>query len=277
MEIKLIDYTPNPSKAIAAAFLNMGIGKDTTNLDDLTDEETEDALKEIFKSHLDAPLEFASFNFFWMDIPIFLRAQLVRHRVGWGFAERSLRFFDANLRKQAVEHYDWVAMPTVDDKVTKNPIFGGKTRREIVESEMNRQLDLYSLLLEEGVDQQDARNIIGVFYPTAMQTTCSFRALRGMLADRLSSQAHPLWQKAAHQIKDQITAINKQLGDALVDSCEMYGKCVWRSKYDRDCEGCIKRGWEKPHDHQWLKDTTLGKNTQCPCGELRKELLKSGN
>ena len=91
MKISLVTSTPNPKKAIAAAFMNMGIGRDTTNLDQITEEEADDAMKEIFKSHLDAPLEFASFNLFWQDIPLFLRAQLVRHRVGWGFAERAIQ------------------------------------------------------------------------------------------------------------------------------------------------------------------------------------------
>lgn len=269
MHIYLISSTPNPKKAIAAAFLNMGIGKDITNLSQITEEESNDALKEIFKSHLDAPLEYASFNFFWENIPLFLRAQLVRHRVGWGYAERSLRFYDANLRKEAVDNYDWIAIPTVNDTVTENPIFGGKTRKEIIKSEMERQLELYSLLLKEGIDQQDARNVIGVFFPTAMQTTCTYRALRAMMADRLSSQAHPLWQKAAHKIKDLVNQVDQQLGDGLVDSCEIAGRCVWRSKYDRDCESCIKRGTQKAHEHIWDRETTFGKNTQCNCGIIR--------
>lgn len=276
MKIHLVTSTPNPKKAIAAAFLNMGIGMDTTNLDQITDVQAEDAIKEIFKSHLDAPLEFASFNFFWEDIPLFLRAQLVRHRVGWGFAERSLRFYDANLRNPADE-YDWDAMPTVTDKKFKNEIFAGRGVKEVVEEEMKRQMFLYSKLIEEGVDQQEARNIIGVWYPTAMQTTCSYRALRTMLADRLSSQAHPFWQKAAKEIKKLVTEIDQQLGDGLIDSCELYGKCVWNSRFDRDCDSCIARGLKEKHEHIWSRDTSFGEKTQCDCGIMKPfGLLKEG-
>jgi len=276
MKTYLVTHTPQPLKSIAIPFLNMGIGRDARSLDDVTMEEARDALKEIFKSHLDGPTEFASFNFFFEDMPIFLRAQLVRHRVGFGYAERSLRFFDANLRKKAVEEYDWAAMPTIDDKVTKNPVFGGATRRQIMENEMNRQLDLYSLLLEEGVDQQDARNLIGVFYPTAMQITCTYRGLRAMLADRLSSQAHPLWQQTAKQIKELVTAVSQELGDGLISGCEMDGKCRWMSKYDRGCPECVARGVRGEHVHKFDRETTMGKNTQCSCGEMDKKMLKSG-
>lgn len=277
MKIKLVTHTPNPKKAIAAAFLNMGIGRDIQDLEkDITEDEAKDALKEIFKSHLDAPLEFCSFNLFWQDIPLFLRAQLVRHRVGWGFAERSMRFYDANL-KSPVDDYDWDAMPTVTDKPFSHEWFNNRKIRDVVADEMKRQLFLYGKLLEEGVDQQEARNVIGVWYPTSMQTTCTYRALRGMLADRLSSQAHPFWRKAAQQIKQLVTEVDQQLGDGLIDSCEMAGRCVWRSKFDRDCTSCIKRGWEKPHEHQWILKTSFGENQQCPCGAMRQNLLSKGN
>lgn len=272
MKIFLVNYTPAPKKAIASFFLNMGIGKDYTDLSQISEEEAKDALKEIFKSHLDAPLEAVNFQFFWQDIPLFLRSQLVRHRVGWSFAERSLRFYDANLR-DPVNEFDWSAVPTIKDKELKNPIFGGKMAKEVVEDEMKRQMDLYGKLIEEGIDQQDSRVVIGSWYGTAMQTNCSYRALRAMLADRLSSQAHPFWQQAAHQIKKLITEVDKDLGEGLIDSCQLHGRCVWRSKYDRDCESCIKRGVQKPHEHIWDRDTTFGKNTQCNCGILKQNLL----
>jgi flavin-dependent thymidylate synthase len=281
MKITLVTSTPSPKKAIAAAFLNMGIGRDIKYLEkDITDKEAEDAFKEIISSHLDAPLEFANFNLFWEDIPLFLRAQLVRHRVGWGFAERSMRFYDANL-KSPVKEYDWIAMPTVtkekdgSDKIGKKSILKGQTIQSVVEKEMERQLSLYSLLLEEGVDQQEARNIIGVWYPTSMQTTCSFRALRNMLADRLSSQAHPFWQKAAREIKEIITNIDKQMGDSLIDSCEMAGRCVWNSRFDRDCDACIARGKKKAHIHIWNRTTSFGPNTQCDCGIMKQNLIEN--
>jgi len=261
MHIYLINYTPQPKKSIAAAFLNMGIGKDTRTLDDISEEEAKMALSEILKSHLDAPLEYASFNFFWEDLPLFLRAQLVRHRVGWGYAERSLRFYDANLRNP-VENYDWTAMPTIINHKDKGI-------KKVVELMMNQQMAMYSYLIKEGVDQQDARNVIGVWYPTAMQTTCTFRALRAMLADRLSSQAHPFWQSAAKQIKALITEVDEDMGNSLVDSCTIAGRCVWHSKFDRDCDACIKRGLEKPHEHIWNRDTSFGKNTQCNCGIIK--------
>lgn len=273
MKIHLLTYTPQPDKAIAASFVNMGIGMDTSALDQLSYEQASDAISEIFKSHLDAPLEFASFNFFWEDIPLFLRAQLVRHRVGWGYAERSLRFYDANL-KSPVKDYDWDAMPTIKDEPAKHDtMLKGQSVRALMAGEMQRQLLFYEQLLREGVDQQDARNIIGVWYPTSMQTTCTYRALRMMLAARLSSQAHPFWRKAAQEIKRLVTQVSPVLGDGLIDICALHGRCVWRSKFDRECEDCVKRGMAGKHEHVWDRHTSLGPNTQCNCGVMRPREL----
>jgi flavin-dependent thymidylate synthase len=276
MKIHLVNYTPSPKKAIASFFLNMGIGKSFTSLDQISEEEASDALKEIFKSHLDAPLEAASFQFFWEDIPIFMREQLVRHRVGWSFASRSFRFFDIN-KSNPIKNYDWDAIPTINREAKKEAPFFGKNLKDIMGIEMNHQLEMYNLFLKEGVSSEDARNIIGVWVGTFLQTNCTYRALRAMMADRLSSQAHIFWQKAAKQIKQLITEIDKDLGNGLVDSCEIMGRCVWRSKYDRDCEACIKRGTQTKHEHKWTRDTIIGLNSQCDCGEWKPiNLISNG-
>lgn len=267
MKIYLISYTQNPEKAIAASMINMGIGKDITNLDEVSDEMVKEYLNEVLISNLPEPLTFASFNFFWQDIPIFLRAQLVRHHIGWSFAERSMRFYDANL-DNPLNSIDWEqGLPSVNED-SKKELFD-KNSKEIIKFEMSRQLDLYSMLIKSGVDQQDARNIIGVWYPTNIQTTCTYYALRHMISKRIGSQAHPLWQDAAKQIKALVTQVSPVLGESLVDACTIAGRCLWKSKLDRDCADCIKRGIEKSHTHIWNRHTSFGENTQCSCGIMK--------
>ena len=180
-----------------------------------------------------------------------------------------MRYYDANM-KSPVTDYDMVAMPTIKGKKgVGKTVLAGADLEGVMKNEMARQLELYSLLLQEGADQQDARNLIGVWYPTTMQTTCTYRALRAMLGDRLSTQAHPFWQQAAKQIKELITAVDKELGDALVDSCVMHGRCVWKSKYDRECDGCVARNWNVKHVHVYENETSFGKETQCKCGQMK--------
>src|SRR3990167_7779136 len=112
MKIHLISHTNQPLKSIACAILNIGIGKDIRSLDDITYNESKTAFLDTCKSYLTSPLEYASFNFFWEDIPLFIRSELERARVGWSYAERSLRFYQAEER-DPVEKIDWSYFPSV--------------------------------------------------------------------------------------------------------------------------------------------------------------------
>jgi flavin-dependent thymidylate synthase len=274
MKIYLVGHTTNPLKSIAIPMMNMGIGKAISNPDDISDADAEGYFNEVIKSYLPEPMTFTSFNFLWKDVPIFMLRQLIRSHIGWSFAERSLRFWDPNL-KEPVEEYDWKAMPIIASKNSNQEApFQGIPLKEIVSKEMLRQMELYKLLVENGSDQQDARNILGVWFPTDIQTTCTYYALRHLISKRLSSQAHEMWQDAAKQIKALVTEVSKPLGDALVTACEIENRCVWRSRLDRDCKECIERGMAKKHEHEYTETTSWGIESQCKCGVLRpaKEL-----
>jgi thymidylate synthase ThyX len=276
MKLYLITHTHEPLKAIAVPMINMGIGRKVKSLDEISEEEALGYFNEVIKSYLPEPLTFASFNLLWEDVPIFILRQLIRSHIGWSFAERSLRFFDPNL-KTPVDEYDWKAMPVIEKQQTENKApFFGTPLKTVTEMEMKHQLELYKQLVEAGSDQQDARNILGVWFPTDIQTTCTYMALRHLLSKRLSSQAHPMWQDASRQIKELVTKVSAPLGNALTDACEIEGRCVWKSRLDRDCEDCIRRGKAERHEHQWTQTTSWGENTQCLCGILKPaNLLKA--
>lgn len=249
MKIYLVSHTNEPLKSIAAAILNIGIGRDIKTLNDITREEAIVAFQDTVKSFLDSPLEFASFNFFWEDIPLFLRSELERARVGWSYAERSLRFYKAGLR-DPVNRIDWDMFPGIQNANDRNLFL------DIIQN----QMDDYQNLQDLGFHTQEARNVIGPWFGTALQTSSTYRALRNTMALRLSSQAHSAWQKAANQIKELVTQVEPVLGEALTNVCDIQQRCVWQSKLDRPCEDCIKAGRGVNHIHDFS-------NGQCTCGE----------
>lgn len=251
MKIHLISHTQKPLESIAAACLNIGIGKDTSNLNQITRKEAIKVFKDTISSHLTSPLEFASFNFFWEDIPLFMRTELERARIGWSYAERSMRFYQAE-KRSPLDRIDWKAFPSVKTKEQK---FQFKTFLE-------QEMIAYENMKSEGIETQDARNVIGVWFGTALQTSCNFRALRDTMAVRLSSQAHPYWQKAAKDIKRLVSKVDPVLGNSLTDICDIQGRCIWQSKLDRPCQECEKRGRKSNHKHNFSKG-------QCSCGETK--------
>ena len=250
MKVHLITHTHEPLKAIAAAILNIGIGRDTTHLDQITEEEAVKNFLDTTMSFLTSPLEFASFKFFWEDIPVFMTHELERARVGWSYAERSLRFYDAS-QKNAVDLF----IDSLDDMA---PSVSKARMITAYRDMLNTEFIWYQHLQDNGVDRQDARNVIGKWYPTSLQTATTFRALRDTMALRMSSQAHPAWKKAALQIKAQVTEVDETLGNALTDICDIQGRCVWQSKLDRPCDDCAERGRVSNHTHDFSRG-------QCTC------------
>jgi len=256
MKIYLLSYTKDPLKSIASAILSLGIGKGVTNLDNITREEAIDAFKDTCKSKLDSPLEFASFNFYFEDVPIFLLRELIRHRVGCSYAEQSLRF--AVLDENIVDKFDPNFVKSVDTPEKRKEYF--ETLRLITKQ--------YKNLIDMGIEVQDARNVLGVWVPTHITTGFTYRALRDILALRQTSQAHPAWQDAVKQIKNLIEKVDPILNEELKDICLLSGRCTWKSKLDRNCDLCEKRFGEKTHVHKYDLYTWDGQ-PQCSCGVLK--------
>ncbi len=254
MKIYLISHTNSPLKSIASAILNVGIGKDIRSLDKITYKEAKEAFEDTCKSFLTSPLEFASFNFFWEDIPLFLRSELERARIGWSYAERSMRFYQAK-KRNPIKKIDWKYFPSIKTDQQK----------KIFINECKREMKLYEYLKSKEIKIQEARCVIGPWYGTALQTSTTFRALRDTMALRLSSQAHSGWKDAANQIKKLVTKVDKTLGDSLIDICSIQGRCVWHSKLDRPCENCRGKSWSKESNH--IHD--FSKSNQCSCGEFK--------
>jgi flavin-dependent thymidylate synthase len=257
-KMHLLTHTKEPMKAIANACLNLGIGKDITKSEDITYEEAETAFKDTIKSWLTSPLEYASFNFFAQNVPLYIVREWQRARVGWSYAERSMRFYQ--LDETIIDRIDRRFYPTYTDEQWAS-----------FKAMCLLQIHTYLELKKQGVETQDARCVIGVWLPTQLQVAVNYRALRDTLAVRLSSQANPGWQIVAREMKALVTEVDKTLGENLTDMCAIQGRCIWHSKLDRPCKECLERGRAENHVHKFdmkMKDGQM----QCSCGMMQSEL-----
>jgi thymidylate synthase ThyX len=230
-------------QAIAAAHLSIGTGRGVHSLLGLTKEEahpfdllydytepTEEAIvafKDACKGFLSSALEFATFNFFWEDVPIFLLRELYRSRFV-SPAEQSLRF--ATVGAGMAERFSMGYAPSILSEW-----------QEEYQNDLAAQILIYRKWLERGATPQDARNLLGVWVLTHTTTTMSYRALRDVLAVRQTSQAHPAWQDVVKQIKSLMWSIHPVLEEELRDICDIQGRCVWQSSLDRPCSACEQR------------------------------------
>jgi len=257
-KIHLISHTSEPLKAISCAILNLGIGKDIIKLSDITKKEAENAFKDTVKSWLTSPLEYASFNFFVQNVPLFIIREWQRARIGWSYAERSMRFYQLN--ESIINKIDRRFYDSMDDKQWIAFL-------EICKS----QIKEYLKMRKQGIKTSDCRCVIGVWLPTQLQVSVNYRALRETMAVRLSAQAHSGWQIVAKEIKKLVAEVEPILGNNLVNVCELNQRCVWQSRMDRVCQDCIGKPWTKEPNH--VHDFSKG---QCSCGEFKPKTKKYG-
>ena len=93
MYVKLLTYTPEPERVVAAAARCCYSNDDPTNLfDGLTKEKAEAFIERLMSSGHQTPLEHVSFTFTIDGISRACLAQLTRHRIGVAFSVRSQRY-----------------------------------------------------------------------------------------------------------------------------------------------------------------------------------------
>ena len=103
------------------------------------------------------PFEHACFTF-EVKAPIFVVRQWFRHRIGWSYNERSLRY-----TKGTREYY---VPPILNEEDV-----------EIYNLTMGESFDSYEFLLAQGWKKEQARGVLGTAVYTEFMATCNARSL----------------------------------------------------------------------------------------------------
>ena len=94
MKVKLLEYTPEPEKIIAAA-AKLCYSKEVdikTLLDGLTPAKVDSFIAKLESMHHESPMEHITFTFGIEGVSRALLAQITRHRIGTSFSVRSQRY-----------------------------------------------------------------------------------------------------------------------------------------------------------------------------------------
>ncbi|MEG1501212.1 MAG: FAD-dependent thymidylate synthase, partial [Clostridiales bacterium] len=93
MEVRLLSYTPDGEKVVAAAARLCYSAKSAVNImDDFSADEANSFLDRLLELGHSSPLEHASFTFAIDGVSRVLSHQLVRHRIGASFSQKSQRY-----------------------------------------------------------------------------------------------------------------------------------------------------------------------------------------
>ena len=198
ISVKLTRITEDPILAIEEAASNC-----------YNSEATGDGkiMKHCIKSGHTSVTEFCDFTFHIEGISRALSHQLVRHRLA-SYAQRSQRYCSEG-------NFDYVV---------PNSIKSNQGAFEEYTELMYTITDIYRLLQEIGIPNEDARMVLPNACETQIEVKMNLRALMNFMNERLCSCAQWEIRNLAGEMRKQVLLQVPELEPYLVPKCEKYGK-----------------------------------------------------
>lgn len=199
MTIELLASTPNPELTIAYA---------ASTCYDSKPKELEPARKmitAIIKSGHESCVEHASATFVLDGISRVVTHELVRHRIGFSYSQRSQRYVN--------EHQPSYVIP--------EEIAGSPKALEIFQEAMNTAWAAYSKLQTVGMRNEIARYVLPNACTTKITVTANFRAWRNFLKLRCSKRAQPEIRELAYKLLDELCKIAPSCFEDLKDESNL--------------------------------------------------------
>jgi len=236
MEVHLINFTPRPAATIAARVRNYR-GQMVRSLDEISDREAVKYTNDVFNTHLQGPLEAVLLNFNVFDIPRWMTHQMVRTRVGASYSQTSLRFTLVD------DGQAWYHHPFDEEHPLSAAAY---------ELAMRRNMRCYHQLIQGGASIQDARGVLPMDTLTFIGLDINYRALVGIAASRLCTQAQPLWKQLVTMMKIEVLdKMGELFADYLVPVCVHDQHCPFGSVFDRPCP--MQKKYPMREADYWLK------------------------
>ncbi|WP_283675210.1 FAD-dependent thymidylate synthase [Butyricicoccus sp. Marseille-Q5471] len=236
MNVKLLAYTPDPERLVAAAAKNCYSSTNVDSiLDGLTDEKTESFMQMLSDIGHESPIEHASFTFAIEGVSRSLLAQITRHRMA-SYSVQSQRY----VREKG---FEYIVPPEID----KIPA----AREQFVKAMENDQRTYEALtatlmegylqeLLGAGVPEkqaksqaekraiEDARYVLPNACATRIVMTANARSLKNFFALRCCNRAQWEIRALAEEMYRLVYAVAPTLfshcGPACVDGACTEGK-----------------------------------------------------
>ena len=212
MNISLIDYTTDAKELLI-------LSKNTRHLSNprrfseikkMTDEEKDEELQYVFNT-ISSSWEFVNYVFLFQNVTRAFTHQMVRHRVGFSYAQQSLRVFPA-------ANFAYLVPDGVEGDQFQNAIY---------ESTMSSIQDGYNLLLGKDASIQDARGVLPTNICTNILVGCNLRSLSAMMETRLCIRTQGEFQQVALHAKSLVEAVHPWANQVLLPSCVFKGLCLY--------------------------------------------------
>lgn len=199
MKVDLIASTPNPETTIALAA--------STCYDSVpkTLEPARKMIKAIIKSGHESCVEHATATFVIDGVSRVVTHELVRHRIGFSYSQRSQRYVNESKP-------EFVVPPEIAQSNEANVLF---------QQTMENAWFAYRKLQEFGLKNEIARYVLPNACTTKITVTANFRAWRNFLKLRCSKRAQPEIRVLAYKLLDELCKIAPSCFEDLKDESNL--------------------------------------------------------
>jgi thymidylate synthase (FAD) len=203
LQVKLLRYTDDPERTIAAAARISYTTKPVPELLKTMEQEKIAAfLTQLLSAGHVSPFEHASFTFFIDGISRVTSHQLVRHRVA-SYTQQSQRYvFHKGL--------EYVTPPSISSKPALKQKF---------DYFLSQAHDLYKQMVAEGISVEDARYVLPNAIITRLVMTMNARELMHSSSLRLCLKAQWEIVELFEKIKEEVKKVSPFLGNQLKPKC----------------------------------------------------------
>jgi thymidylate synthase (FAD) len=210
MEVKLLSYTPEAEKLVAAAArLCYSPRRAASIMENFPRAEAGDFLRKLTDMGHFSPLEHASFTFALDGVSRSLSHQLVRHRIGASFSQKSQRYVTE-------KQFEYITPPSVA---------ANKPLQEQFVRVMSFLQENYNQLIAQGIPPEDARYILPNACATNLVLTMNARSLLHFFELRCCMRAQEEIRRLAFLMLAEARRAAPALFEKAGPSCETAGIC----------------------------------------------------
>ena len=226
MKVTLINYTPNALNTLLftrQTRLRMNPGGFEA-VSRLPEEKKREELEKL-KNTIQSSWEFIDYIFTIEDVTRAFTHQLVRHRVGTSFAQQAQR---------AVNMVDFT-YETGPSVKSDGEMYIEIDGRDIYNETMLAIKQGYHMLIEHGVNTQDARGVLPTNIHTNIVFKANLRTLHDMGLKRLCVKAQGEFQDVFRALREEVINVHPWASDFIKVHCAWNGTCCFPDFPIEDC------------------------------------------
>ena len=226
LKVILLEHTPEPEKLVAAAARLCYSPKSADELmENFTPDKVESFVRKLVSLGHESPMEHVSFTFAIDGISRACSHQLVRHRIGASYSQKSQRYVKEN-------QFDYVTPP----KIAGKPELAAKFDRAMADMQ-----SVYQELVQAGVPAEDARFVLPNAASTSFVLTMNVRSLWHFFELRCCTRAQWEIRALANAMLTEVKKVAPLLFEHAGATCDSMGICFEGDMCCGRCQNVIKR------------------------------------